>query len=780
MQSLDNIFKAEPKSISDILCKDRSQGFYMPAYQRPYSWNKDNIKTLVDDVCSVFSNLLKSKDAIIFLGTLLTVDDDDGKSIYDKEDSQLPTRIKLIVDGQQRITTLILLLTVMHEALRRDYRALEKDIERCDDESLKGDFNSLNRLALGFINQTGGYAIESSMGADEYKFLPKVIRSMHGLDLDNSSLKYDRWGDSQDIARYQSPLSQYLFLYQKNLKSQEGNKVFKELDLKLLTGSENELIRQNVTAMRKVFKTSPQLVIGTRTEESTNEKVDFCEFGNENLHDCIDLKISNSLSASDILSEKSKNLINTAAFSSFVLNRICVTFVTVNSESYAFDMFEALNTTGEPLTAYETFVPRVIEHLQGKSENDAHSEHEKLNSISSRFEQLSSNADKNNLTKQIIIAFKRAYDGDIPTSHIRSQRDSLLESYGCINVFEKDKYLSYFKSTSDFIFDVWHGGNVEGLVSSNDQDITKLCLNYLTEINHNIAISLLVQFKVAEETTVEPEHKIQFVQAIKAISAYSLLWRAMSGGADGIDGQYKSLHSKTVNINGEVFEPFHLQKSGEFKIDIIKLKKYLKHTLMQQINDKYPSNLEEKDAWIQVSKEVPILDKKTENSKMLILAASHGMAVSSGVYRKNDDVENQFLTTDMWNALKSNKSSIGKIYSHKGSATGQWNTGFDRYNEEHFIGNCLIDINNDLNKNNKSTWSSLRSKLKELINQQSEVDFGSHGATSTQGGIKLSSMKFINKYQEIAYIEEWNQEHLDKRSTLLLGNAWDNLITWLD
>jgi hypothetical protein len=443
-------------------------------------------------------------------------------------------------------------------------------------------------------------------------------------------------------------------------------------------------------------------------------------------------------------------------------------------------MFEALNTTGEPLTAYETFVPRVIEHLQAKAEEDAHSEHEKLNSISSRFEELSSNTAKNNITKQIIIAFKRAYDGDIPTSHIRSQRDSLLESYGRIHAFDKDRYLSYFKSTSDFIFDVWHGGNVDGLVSSNDQDITKLCLNYLTEINHSIAISLLVQFKVVEETTTDPEHKIQFVQAIKAISAYSLLWRAMSGGADGIDAKYKSLHAKSVQINGERFEPFHLQDSGEFKINIKKLKQYLKHTLFQQISEKYPSNLDEKDAWIKVSKKVPVLDKKAENSKMLMLAASHGMAVSGGVYRKNDGFESQFLTTVMWNALKSNKSSIGKIYSHKTSTTGKWDTNLDGYNEEHYIGNCLIDIDNYLNRSHRSTWYNLKNKLKEQLNQQRDVDLSTCSRTSTEGGLKIASMKFVNQYQEIAYIEEWNKEHLEKRSDLLLGNAWDNLITWLD
>ena len=43
------------------------------------------------------------------------------------------------------------------------------------------------------------------------------------------------------------------------------------------------------------------------------------------------------------------------------MNRVQVVVVSASKEEYAFDMFESLNTTGEPLTAFETFRPRVIE-----------------------------------------------------------------------------------------------------------------------------------------------------------------------------------------------------------------------------------------------------------------------------------------------------------------------------------------------------------------------------------------------------------------------------------
>ena len=49
-------------------------------------------------------------------------------------------------------------------------------------------------------------------------------------------------------------------------------------------------------------------------------------------------------------------------FSSYLLHCVVLTRVETKDESRAFDIFDALNTTGEPLTAIETFKPRVMQY----------------------------------------------------------------------------------------------------------------------------------------------------------------------------------------------------------------------------------------------------------------------------------------------------------------------------------------------------------------------------------------------------------------------------------
>ena len=84
----------EPVKITDIL-KDKT--FTVPLYQREYSWNLEQVSDLYYDIAD-------SDDNGHFLGSLL---------LYDSENS-----LKMeIVDGQQRMTTLFLLLFSTLKAL---------------------------------------------------------------------------------------------------------------------------------------------------------------------------------------------------------------------------------------------------------------------------------------------------------------------------------------------------------------------------------------------------------------------------------------------------------------------------------------------------------------------------------------------------------------------------------------------------------------------------------------------------------------------------------------
>ena len=73
--------------------------FVIPVYQRNYDWKMENCKQLFDDLVKIIRNGRKSH----FFGSIVSVYNPDGRnSEY------------LIIDGQQRLTTVSLLFLAMY------------------------------------------------------------------------------------------------------------------------------------------------------------------------------------------------------------------------------------------------------------------------------------------------------------------------------------------------------------------------------------------------------------------------------------------------------------------------------------------------------------------------------------------------------------------------------------------------------------------------------------------------------------------------------------------
>lgn len=93
--------KVEKYRVLGELLEVNKKQFIIPVYQRNYDWKRENCKKLFDDVVAAFE-----KDKFHFLGSIVFVALGEENKINKY----------LIIDGQQRITTLFLLLKAMHDA----------------------------------------------------------------------------------------------------------------------------------------------------------------------------------------------------------------------------------------------------------------------------------------------------------------------------------------------------------------------------------------------------------------------------------------------------------------------------------------------------------------------------------------------------------------------------------------------------------------------------------------------------------------------------------------
>ena len=94
------------QSVVELLKSGKEHPFVIPEYQRPYAWGEDEIITLFDDLWEFSIERTKPEGPkTYFLGSIVSFENEKGE--------------KEIIDGQQRITSLFLLLRAVYSRLEK-------------------------------------------------------------------------------------------------------------------------------------------------------------------------------------------------------------------------------------------------------------------------------------------------------------------------------------------------------------------------------------------------------------------------------------------------------------------------------------------------------------------------------------------------------------------------------------------------------------------------------------------------------------------------------------
>ena len=138
---IKDAFQATPKSVRAFLIEP-GQGCYIPAYQREYRWDKGNVDRLFEDISNGISQLVDRAKTISFLGTVIAIHDTTYATVKPINRSEMPRSVMTIIDGQQRLSTFILIFIALHNQLSRLLNQIEKQ-ETDADEWLKNEIRKL-------------------------------------------------------------------------------------------------------------------------------------------------------------------------------------------------------------------------------------------------------------------------------------------------------------------------------------------------------------------------------------------------------------------------------------------------------------------------------------------------------------------------------------------------------------------------------------------------------------------------------------------------------------
>ncbi len=139
--------KGEAYQLKDILATELNAYYQIPAYQRPYQWIEENCEKLLDDL---FEDYEEDRESDYFCGSLVLV----------KSDPNSKTETYDVVDGQQRLSTFILLAKVLADLYNDCLDS--KNLEHLQ-EGWKDRHTERKRLSFNTIGSNAEYDFQDAL-----------------------------------------------------------------------------------------------------------------------------------------------------------------------------------------------------------------------------------------------------------------------------------------------------------------------------------------------------------------------------------------------------------------------------------------------------------------------------------------------------------------------------------------------------------------------------------------------------------------------------------------
>lgn len=770
------IFEANSRNVRELL-SENGLGLYIPPYQRPYGWDKEKVSKLIEDTLHGYSELLDHEDSFTFLGTVITIHDINFTTVQPAVRPDLPGKVLTVIDGQQRLTTLLIFCIALHNQIGL---AHAKAFKGKKPETMSAAEHWLDGQSRSIIDKLEHTFLERQPYGDSPLY-PRMIRSFD-----------DQWSRSKVNAQYKSPIAFLTWKYAESIDPAKPTE-FKPTKREGTIEGEEALV--------------DRLLQMSRTLKGLSAKGEFKEdyddlpsiqriAGNGGFqrallnHDFPDDVRELLVSKAD--SSEYRVLLQLVLIACYALTRVALTVVRGKNEDYAFTVFESLNTTGEPLTAYETFKPRVVlAETLAHFESSAARKH--LDQISNYLSTFKVGEPLQNATRDLLISFASAETGYKLSKRLAEQRRYLKEEFERYegNPAHREAFVQHLKEVATFTQHAWEIDSKQptlpGLPADAATDAVKLCLKFLSSLGHSVTIAPMVRFYAQAVGAHGPEREVkvkEFEGAVKALAAFSALWRASRRGTANIDAQYREI------LAGSEFMPalarsLRRDTAAETpapKVDLPSLKAELRRRLADK------GGIANREQFITEGASVPAFKNSKEVARLILLAAYHDSVADEtcpGLVKKGKPAVAPCLTYDGFTDLRNlTLEHIAPI-----EPSGEWDAKIYESKElVHRIGNLVLAPRVENAMVSNRPWRVKRI-LYQALGAASHVDAKRVLTEAAEKeGVEFgdSTQAIIERASHLPHLsalggrtDQWTNEFLDERSRRLLALAWDELYAWI-
>ena len=768
------IFDAESKSVSEVL--KRSSGFYIPPYQRQYDWDEGHIRRLFEDINhGLVQILVKQKnDSITFIGTLIVIDDLRSETIAPNiSRSDMPDIILPVIDGQQRLTTIALMNICLHDEIKMRSAELEDRSGTAYEWLSARIIEVLPKLQETF--EEDKVSPEDSI----YRWQPRIIRAYE-----------DSWGRSRNEAKYESPIAGFIHGYSKHIRNQKGKNKREPYTAEGYIDKSNVLWKNYVNIQTQI-EIQNHIKDNTDEEESSVKKLSLEQVAeNTDFQEAI-LKEKFPKEVCEVLSnggnEEFKKLIRLVFFANFLLNRVWVTVVYAPG-AYAFEMFESLNTTGEPLTIFETFRPKVIES-ETLSDYEGSESRTYMKPIEKYFEQFDDANERQKETAKLLIPFALAESGKKLPSDVKDQRQYMRHQYDMLlTKDEKHNFVRNLSHVAEFMSNAWKKKDRAFLdiTEFSNRSVVLMCIDVLGRSNP-VTIGPLTRFysQVLLPTFFSRDNAVkELEEAMMAMTAFFALWRGSGKSTGNLATQYWDLMENGAKDLGIL--PFARHLGDEKETSDFITADQLRQFLRLVLETNRPESMTPKENWVRLSAQRPIYKVSQALTRFLLFASIHDTVDDNEKLGLSIPGLSGVLDMLTWEKWKSNLT-IEHIAPQKLEQNGWDKSLYERPDLVNYLGNLTLlpDVKNSSLSNRP--WHEKKkmfyilaaptSEEQEIRLERSKENDSVEFTNSTEK--ILRSGRYFHHLTTISKTEKWNAKFVRKRSKRLVELVWKNISPWL-
>ncbi|MCE2415445.1 DUF262 domain-containing protein [Candidatus Poribacteria bacterium] len=758
-QPVSEIYSAKSDHFQGTMtCYNENVGFRVPEYQRTYDWNEDNIKRLLEDCLNRFYNLsISNNESYTFLGTLILVKEESESSFNGTSLS--------VVDGQQRLITLILICCALTEELY-----LQKD-----------NTNSLQEPTINWIKKEIKFirerlydcVIGQLRSSGRTSGFPRVVRSQD----DNRAFSHPE-------AKYDSVIA--TFLHDFDDYYLQSYSAFSPVQ----TNDSADTLRffQNYEYIKKQVELG--IYKGNDMADTTEQSdLDFNQISHDafrnaglsNLFKKLDTlsdQTEKDLAISDIVSNSdSHGFVRLMLFSHYMLKSVVLMRIETSDEDAAFDIFDSLNTTGEPLTAIQTFKPLVMsfERENGNtnfSRTESAKQFERLEENLNHFE-----IDKRQKeAKELLVTFALHLEGHKLPENLAAQRSYLREKFqGTVNSNIKYIIVQSLADIAEFRQTYWNRDSIQYLNSIHPNDTSdrlKLCCAFISAMKTSLALPIMTRYWAQYQ---QDGNEDTFADAVMALTAFLVLRRSITGTTGGIDTDFRKMMGTLCT---------GLDYSNSL-LSLDDLKKMLREYL-----EAPRIGVDNKETWVSRVCEVPLASSAKPLCRFLLFAASDNATADQenpGLLTRDGITPSDQLAYLNFSKWQNSKYATVEHVAPDAKPDSGWDEEIYRQQyTRHTIGNIILLPQKENSSVGNASWTKKKLFYRALA-AKTEPERKSQFEQAKKEGLTfpkrtenlLKKQVRLDMLDPITNATQWKKPTIQERSKNILELAWDVIAPWL-